>query len=84
MLSGIWRGGLEVKHIGDMWSARRDSNPRHLGSKPSALSPELRADSLGTYLSIASAGSVGQEEEQCVSEASDTDQEYPVWRRQVG
>ena len=28
--------------------ARRDSNPRHLGPKPSALSPELRADGGGT------------------------------------
>ena len=30
-----------------LWHARRDLNPRHLGSKPSALSTELRAHKNG-------------------------------------
>ena len=66
------------------WSARRDLNPRHLGSKPSALSPELRADILRMYSSIAAVGYVGQEEELCIKGVSDADQEYRVWHRQVG
>lgn len=33
----------DISRGNNNWCARRDLNPRHLGSKPSALSAELRA-----------------------------------------
>ncbi len=38
-LPTAWFGELRLV----FWHARRDSNPRPSGSKPDALSPELRA-----------------------------------------
>jgi hypothetical protein len=42
--TSVFKDSEGFRQIGDVWPARRDSNPRHLGPKPSALSAELRAE----------------------------------------
>ena len=43
-VSTDWAGQQELESwLKERWHARRDSNPRPSGSKPDALSPELRA-----------------------------------------
>ena len=63
-----WRtpdgSGVYMAANGGIWRARRDSNPRHLVPKTSALSAELRAPTMS--LVVAGRGTRVQTQEKCV------------------
>ena len=44
------RVGLSQLNYTSIWSEWRDSNPRHRGPKPRALSAELHPDIAGVYI----------------------------------